>query len=81
MQDISILKDFRYLSIIDLFCNNFMQQTNIVCGGKSSASDILDTCEQNISGERSWSYTGALPQPLYGIKGVTIDNRVLFLGR
>ena len=81
MQDIPILKDFRYLSIIDLFCNNFMQQTNIVCGGKSSATDILDTCEQNISGERTWSFTGPLPQPLYGLKGVTIDNRVLFLGR
>ena len=40
----------------------------------------LDACEQNIAGDRDWTYTASLPRPLGGLRGATLDNRALMTG-
>ena len=53
-------------------------QVNLVCGGWDGSR--LDSCEENISGTRHWTYTTSLPRPLSYLRGVTLDNRPLMTG-
>ena len=51
-----------------------------MCGGRNFNS-ILSSCEVNVAGEDSWTITsGSLPAAVVGLRGVTLDNRVLMTG-
>ena len=43
-------------------------------------SNDLDSCEMNTGGTSQWTYTTSLPRPFSGLRGVTLDNRVLMTG-
>ena len=51
-----------------------------MCGGYNSGSTILSSCEVNVAGEDNWSTMTSLPGERSGVRGLTIDNRVLITG-
>ena len=51
----------------------------MVCGGYDG-STRLSSCEVNVAGEDNWSPMTSLPGESYGVRGLTIDNRVLMTG-
>ena len=54
---------------------------NIVCGGGNGDRDVLNDCEVNIEGEVTWSTTVSLPVAMSSFQMITIDNRVLAVGK
>ena len=56
---------------------------NIVCGGWDNIWDNkrLSDCEVNIEGEVTWSTTVLLPVAMDSFQMITIDNRVLAVGK
>ena len=68
------------LKVLNINIKNVFQ-VNIVCGGRDATETFLSSCEVNIDGEDSWSITNApLPVGIYGLRGATLDNRVLMTG-
>ena len=55
-------------------------QVNIVCGGYDGGKFLSD-CEINIEGEVTWSTTVSLPVAMYSFQMITVDNRVLAVGK
>ena len=53
---------------------------NIVCGGREGYRRLSD-CEVNIEGEVTWSTTVSLPVAMYSFQMITVDNRVLAVGK
>ena len=54
---------------------------NIVCGGKRDGNRWLSDCEVNIEGEVTWSTTVSLPVAMTSFQMITVDNRVLAVGK
>ena len=57
-----------------------MGQVNIVCGGWDVSRNRLSSCEVNVAGEDNWSSMTSLPGVRWGVRGLTIENRVLMIG-
>ena len=55
-------------------------QVNLVCGGWDDGANILSSCEMNIAGTAEWIMTTPLPLALGGLRGVTLEGRVLMTG-
>ena len=53
---------------------------NIVCGG-DDGDKLLSDCEVNIEGEVTWSTTASLPVAMIRFQMITVDNRVLAVGK
>ena len=53
---------------------------NIVCGGYDGDQKLSD-CEVNIEGEVTWSKTVSLPVAMDSFQMITVDNRVLAVGK
>lgn len=70
------------VSFIHICIWHLLFKLNIVCGGLGG-DDIerLDSCEVNTSGTKYWTYTTPLPRAMYNVEGVTLDNRVLMIGK
>ena len=56
-------------------------QVNIVCGGLDGDWEVLSDCEVNIEGEVTWSTTVSLPVAMSSFQMITVDNRVLAVGK
>ena len=50
-----------------------------MCGGHDKWY-ALSSCEVNVAGEDNWSFMTSLPSKSYGVRGLTIDNRVFMTG-
>ena len=55
-------------------------QTYLVSGGLSNGIDLSST-ELLVGTVSAWVFTGELPSPRSGLRGVNIDNKVLMTGR
>merc|ERR1712012_671273 len=62
------------------FTNKENQKVNLVCGGWDDGANILSSCEMNIAGTSEWIMTTPLPLALGGLRGVTLEGRVLMTG-
>ena len=51
-----------------------------MCGGYDGGN-YFSSCEINVAGENDWSPMTSLPGTRVGINGLTIDNRVLMIGK
>ena len=51
-----------------------------MCGGWDDGANILSSCEMNIVGTAEWIMTTPLPLALGGLRGVTLEGRVLMTG-
>ena len=80
-EDIGRLNTPRVYHACTRFTNNDGAEINLVCGGTDSNDDTTASCEQNIAGTLHWTYTTSLPRPLEGLAGITLDNRVLMMGK
>ena len=54
-------------------------QINLVCGGWNGPN-WLNSCEINVAGTDNWTPMTSLPGKRSGLRGLTIDNRVLMIG-
>ena len=64
-------------------CTRYLDQgvfVNLVCGGLDSVGERFSSCEINLDGDSSWSYASPLPEQIWFLRGITIDNRVLMTG-
>ena len=64
-------------------CTRYLDQgvfVNLVCGGFDSVGEKFSSCEINLDGDNSWSYAFPLPEQIWFLRGITIDNRVLMTG-
>ena len=54
----------------------------LVTGGQDSAKELLDSTEVYYPSAGEWREVsgGALPRPMYGVRVVTLNNRVLLFG-
>ena len=66
--------------------NNNNVQVLLVTGGRDYNGDIftggsnLDSTELLLPSATSWIYTAALPSPGDGLRGATLNNKVLVIG-
>ena len=66
--------DINYYRTIIIF------QTYLVAGGSPGLGGWLSSTELLVETASAWVYTGELPSPRDGLRGATIDNRVLMTG-
>ena len=57
---------------------SFAIQVFLVTGGLSNR--YLDTTEILVEGDSSWTTVGNLPKAVYGIRGVSFNNRIIMTG-
>ena len=57
-----------------------LRYLNLVCGG-NDGNRPLSSCEINAAGEKSWSSMTSLPEARYIPTALTINNRVLLIGK
>ena len=55
-------------------------QVLLVTGGSSSSTQYLDSTELLLPSATSWSYSAALPSARSGLRGATLDNKVVITG-
>ena len=55
-------------------------QVLLVTGGWDSNQNNLDSTELLLPSATSWTYSAALPSPRYGLRGATLDNKVVITG-
>ena len=67
----------RWSSIITVLLISL--QVFLVTGGKTSSGNIAST-EVLVHGDSSWSYVGDLPVPTRGLRGVSVNNKVIMTG-
>ena len=68
-----------YITLINLYLL-IIFQTYLVSGGLSNGIDLSST-ELLVGTVSAWVFTGELPSPRSGLRGVNIDNKVLMTGR
>ena len=49
-------------------------------GGRVSRDNTLDSTELLLPSDTSWTYSAALPSPRAGLRGATLDNKVVIAG-
>ena len=65
--------------MISIDYNNDVQVL-LVTGGYDKNFNYLDSTELLLPSATSWSYSAALPSPRYGLRGATLDNKVIMTG-
>ena len=60
-------------------CPLIVFQTFLVSGGTDGGNRLSST-ELLVETASAWILTGELPSPRYGLRGATIDNKVLMTG-
>ena len=55
-------------------------QVLLVTGGWDSNYNDLDSTELLLPSATSWTYSAALPSARYGLRGATLDNKVVIAG-
>ena len=66
-----------WFSVFLIFC--FVIQVFLVTGGHSNGY-FLDTTEILVEGDASWTTVGNLPKAVWGIRGVSLNNRIIMTG-
>ena len=46
----------------------------------ANEDDFLDSTELLLPSASSWTYSGALPSTRYGLRGATLNNKVVVTG-
>ena len=52
----------------------------LVTGGNDGSHDSLSSTELLVGTASAWVFTGELPSPRGGLRGVNIENKVLMTG-
>merc|ERR1719300_2109085 len=52
----------------------------LVAGGQTQSSKYLSSTEILALGDSSWKQSGSLPYEVYGVKGVSLNNKILGTG-
>ena len=55
-------------------------QVLLVTGGSDSSYNYLSSTELLLPSATSWSYSAALPSARGGLRGITLDNKVVITG-
>ena len=59
----------------------FVIQVFLVTGGYAGGwLGWLDTTEILVEGDSSWTTVGSLPKAVQGIRGVSLNNRIIMTG-
>ena len=73
-----------HLTIVTLHCvvmiNNINVQVMMVTGGVDSNFDDLSSTELLLPSATSWTYSDPLPSTRSGLRGATLDNKVVITG-
>ena len=75
----NLVVKFIYKTWFSVFMNfHFAIQVFLVTGGYSNG--VLATTEILVEGDASWTTVGNLPKAFYGIRGVSLNNRIIMTG-
>ena len=48
--------------------------------GNYSKVDVISSTETLVEGASAWKFIGELPVAMYGLRGVSLNNKILIIG-